>query len=50
VHDAVRVHALGTGALIAEACRRLERNLTPDEWTRYVGPGEPYHKTCSNLP
>ncbi|MDJ0807996.1 MAG: hypothetical protein QNJ78_14335, partial [Gammaproteobacteria bacterium] len=32
---------------VAEACRRLQRNLTPDEWQRYL-PERPYHKTCSD--
>ena len=35
--------------LIAEACSRLKRNLTPKEWSQYLG-DEPYHKTCPNLP
>jgi WD40 repeat protein len=35
--------------LIADACTRLPRNLTKDEWDTYI-PGEPYHKTCDNLP
>lgn len=34
---------------IAEACSRLPRNLTKQEWTQYF-PGEPYRSTCSNLP
>ncbi len=34
---------------IAEACRRLTRNLTLQEWQQYL-PNEPYHKTCPNLP
>jgi hypothetical protein len=35
--------------LIAEACARLTRTLTPDEWERYFG-DEPYRKTCPDLP
>lgn len=35
--------------LIAEACARLTRNLTLEEWRQYVG-DEPYRKTCPNLP
>jgi WD40 repeat protein len=30
-------------------CNRLIRNLTQEEWTRYVGK-IPYQKTCPNLP
>jgi WD40 repeat protein len=36
--------------LIADACSRLERNLTYEEWRTYLG-DEPYDKrTCPNLP
>jgi len=35
--------------LIAEACSRLTRNLTHEEWRRYLG-DEPYRPTCPNLP
>jgi WD40 repeat protein len=34
--------------LIAEACTRLSRNLTPAEWNTYLG-DEPYRPTCPNL-
>ncbi len=34
----------------AHACRFANRNLSPtDEWPQYF-PGQPYHKTCPNLP
>jgi WD40 repeat protein len=35
--------------LIAEACARLPRNLTPEEWRFYLG-DEPYRSTCPDLP
>ena len=35
--------------LIAEAQRRLTRNLTEEEWRQYLG-DEPYRKTCPDLP
>ena len=35
--------------LIAEACSRLTRNLTLEEWRTYLG-DEPYRRTCPNLP
>jgi WD40 repeat protein len=35
--------------LIAEACTRLSRNLTPAEWNTYLG-DQPYRPTCPNLP
>ena len=34
--------------LISEASCRLTRNLTPEEWKKYMG-DKPYHKTFSNL-
>jgi WD40 repeat protein len=45
----VNVWALTPADLIAQACRRLSRNLTPQEWQDYVG-DEPYRKTCGALP
>jgi WD40 repeat protein len=33
--------------LLDEACARLTRNLTPEEWRQYLG-DEPYRKTCLN--
>jgi hypothetical protein len=35
--------------LINEACSRLTRNLSPEEWKQFM-PGEKYRKTCPNLP
>jgi WD40 repeat protein len=36
---------LWPGDLPTEACRRVERNLTSEEWRTYFG-DEPYRKTC----
>ncbi len=36
-------------ALCEEVCMRLGRNLTGDEWNRYMG-SERYRKTCPDLP
>lgn len=35
--------------LAAEACSRLDRNLTLSEWQQYMG-DEPYSETCPGLP
>jgi WD40 repeat protein len=35
--------------LLDEACARLTRNLTPEEWHQYLG-DQPYRKTCPALP
>jgi WD40 repeat protein len=45
----VRVWLWRSEDLISEACARLTRNLTPEEWQQYL-PGEPYRKTCPDLP
>jgi WD40 repeat protein len=42
-------HLLRPDDLREEACARLTRNLTHEEWTRYIG-DEPYRKTCPKLP
>ena len=40
---------LDPAELIRDACSRLPRNLTREEWSRYL-PGETYRATCPNLP
>jgi WD40 repeat protein len=45
----VRRHFLYSEDLITEACSRLTRNLTLDEWKRYLD-DTPYRKTCPHLP
>jgi hypothetical protein len=37
-------------SLIADACRTANRNLSEDEWKRFVGPEINYARTCSSLP
>jgi len=41
-------HLLRPEDLVDEACARLTRNLTSEEWKLYIG-DEPYRKTCPNL-
>ena len=46
-----RVHFVNSDDLINEACGRLGRNLTADEWERYMNLGlKEYQKTCDSLP
>ncbi len=40
---------LWPGDPVSEACRRVRRNLTYEEWRRYIG-DEPYRKTCEVQP
>jgi WD40 repeat protein len=42
----VAIEPLQIDDMIAEACRRLRRSLTPAEWTEYLGDA-PYHETCT---
>ena len=48
--ETARVWKIESGDLVAEACARLFRNLTWDEWVSYIGMEELYQRTCSNLP
>ncbi len=47
--NTVQVWAWRGEDLIADACSRLERNLTHEEWRTYLGE-EPYRATCPGLP
>ena len=40
-------HLLRAEDLIAATCARLTRNLTAEEWTRYLG-DSPYRRTCDH--
>ena len=35
--------------LLVAACRQAPRNMTEEEWRRFMG-DEPYQPTCPNLP
>jgi WD40 repeat protein len=45
----LRIWALKTEDLIEQACARLPRNLSREEWNNYMG-DEPYSPTCPKLP
>jgi WD40 repeat protein len=36
--------------LILDACLRMPRNLTREEWKQYIGDAMPYQAVCTNLP
>jgi WD40 repeat protein len=44
-----RVWLLSDAEVIDTACRQVRRNLRPEEWRQFLG-GDPYRKTCANLP
>jgi WD40 repeat protein len=46
----VRVWPLLQKDLVEWVCARLIRNLSTDEWRRYLGEEEPYTETCPGLP
>lgn len=45
----VQIISLANERLVEMACAWLPRNLTQEEWRRYL-PQEPYRQTCKNLP
>lgn len=47
--ETVRLWLWRSDDLLAEACRRLTRNLTPEEWREHVGE-EIYRETCPDRP
>jgi WD40 repeat protein len=48
--QSVRLWLVRPDDLVNEACSRLTRNLTLEEWQHYIGDDEPYRKTCPELP
>ena len=36
--------------LVAALCLRAGRNLTKDEWARYIGSDTPWQPSCRDLP
>ena len=50
VSRTIRLRAASTAAVADEVCARVRRNLTQDEWRRFIGPTIPYEPTCPNLP
>jgi WD40 repeat protein len=47
--DVVRYNYLAPQDLIEQVCERLTRNLTQNEWSKYLAT-ETYQRTCLNLP
>jgi hypothetical protein len=50
LNKTVRSWARRVESLVAEACRIANRNLSKDEWSRFVGPEVNYVRTCASLP
>jgi transposase InsO family protein len=50
VDETVGLWDIEVESLIADACSTANRNLSNDEWIRFVGPEFDYARTCSSLP
>jgi DNA-binding SARP family transcriptional activator/WD40 repeat protein/energy-coupling factor transporter ATP-binding protein EcfA2 len=48
--ESASIWSLAPDDLVRSACKVAGRNLTVDEWTRYLPPGEPYQTTCDQWP
>ena len=46
----VGLHLLSSAALAENVCLRVRRNLSQEEWQRFIGPSLEYERTCPNLP
>ncbi|MCP4653794.1 MAG: hypothetical protein GY856_00095 [bacterium] len=46
----IYVRTTSSEALAREICRTVTRNLTPEEWDRYLPPEVEYEKTCPHMP
>jgi len=48
--DTMRLWDIEEETLIAKACTTANRDLSKEEWNRFVGPEFDYVRTCSSLP
>ena len=46
----IRIWIARTETLADRVCEKVWRNLTLNEWRRFVGADLPYERTCPNLP
>jgi len=46
----LKVYPLEMSEMSKSFCQMVNRNMTLDEWTKFVGDDIPYEKTCENLP
>ncbi len=45
----IRVWPTDPALLASQVCPKLTRNMTPDEWTKYVGIDIDFENTCTNI-
>lgn len=48
--NTVRLWLVSTDRLAEMVCQKVWRNLTMDEWQKFMGDDIPYESTCPNLP
>jgi WD40 repeat protein len=48
--NGVMLWDLDPNSWTARLCRLANRNLSLSEWSQFIGPNVPYHRTCPNLP
>jgi WD40 repeat protein len=46
----IRLWLVQEEKLLAALCLRAGRNLSQEEWTRYIGPDTPWQPSCRGLP
>ena len=49
-HHRMMIWDLDPAVWRVRACEAAGRNLTRDEWTKFLPEGEPYHVTCPQYP
>jgi WD40 repeat protein len=50
VDGTIKLWLVDEQKLIVALCLRAGRNLTKDEWARYIGSDTPWHPSCRDLP
>lgn len=50
VNRTLRLQVSSTAALAGLVCVKVRRNLTREEWRRFVGPAVAYERTCGDSP
>jgi WD40 repeat protein len=48
--DGIKLWLVNEQELVAALCRRAGRNLTKEEWARYIGSETPWQPSCRDLP
>lgn len=49
-NGSIQFWTISSEILADDICRKLKRNMTVNEWAKYIGEDTPYRKTCNGLP